>query len=149
MCQTWQNLRKCTETKVNPLTQVCREFNLQPKQTQGSQSWPIHCFLLPVLCKISTNCPDRQAGQEIRSISAFISLLLNGNKNNYHILTRGAPENMTKLLDSFKCCSSLTQTMFNDFLSQTYRCGQTRPYKSFADSANGAWLLMGQLYFHW
>lgn len=37
----------------------------------------------------------------------------------------------------------LTQTMFNDFLFQTYRCGQTRHHKSLADSANGAMVVNG------
>ena len=38
---------------------------------------------------------------------------------------------------------TLTQTIFNDFLFQTYRCGQTRHHKSLADSANGATVVNG------
>lgn len=40
-------------------------------------------------------------------------------------------------------CFHLTQTMFNDFLIQTWRCGQTRHYKSLVDSANGAMVVNG------
>lgn len=50
-----------------------------------------------------------------------------------------APENMAPAVR----CFHLTQTIFNDFLMHTSRCGLTRHYESLADKANGTKVVNG------